>query len=64
MAAAKDSKVLLTIAGAKVPVAHEAVPIGSLRLNPNNPRIRFLLQHRGGSKSQDSLAALIKEQPG
>jgi len=64
MASRKGSQFLLTIAGAKVPVTHEAVPIGSLRLNPSNPRIRFLLQHQGGSKSQSSLAALIKEQPG
>ncbi len=64
MAATKGSQVLLTIAGEQVPVSHEAVSIGSLRLNPNNPRIRFLLRHRGGSKAQNGLVALIKEQPG
>ena len=34
---------MLMIAGTQVEVTHETVPIGSLRLNPDNPRIRFLL---------------------
>jgi hypothetical protein len=56
--------VYLTIAGAKVPVKHETVGIESVRLNANNPRIRFQLKQRGGSKDQASLLAIVKEQPG
>src|SRR5437763_1865253 len=61
---ADGSQVFLTIAGERVPVTHETVPISSLRLSPDNPRIRFLLRHRGGAKDHKTLLALIKEQPG
>src|SRR5450756_894230 len=54
----------LTVAGTKIDVSHEAVPIGSLKLNPDNPRIRFLLKQTGGKKDPKSLLALIKAQPG
>lgn len=35
-----------------------------MRLNSNNPRIRFQLKYRGGSKDQASLLAIVREQPG
>lgn len=54
----------LTIAGEKVPVKHETVSIEAVRLNFNNPRIRFQLKYRGGSQDQASLLAIVKEQPG
>jgi len=54
----------LTIAGETVIVKHERVPIGSIRLNPDNPRVRFLLKHGGGSTGQPGLLKLIKSQPG
>lgn len=54
----------LTIAGERVPVKHETVSIEAVRLNANNPRIRFLLKHRGASKDQASLLSIVKEQPG
>ncbi|MEA2906627.1 MAG: hypothetical protein QOI12_4014 [Alphaproteobacteria bacterium] len=54
----------LTIAGEKVPVKYETVGIGTVRLNANNPRIRFLLKHRRASKDQESLLSIVKEQPG
>lgn len=56
--------VQLIIAGEKVPVKHETINIGDVRLNPDNPRIRFLLKHRGASKDQASLLSIVKEQPG
>jgi transcriptional regulator with XRE-family HTH domain len=56
--------VLLTIAGEKVPVKHQTVGVETVRLNANNPRIRFQLKHRGGSKDQASLLAIVKSQPG
>jgi len=54
----------LTIAGEKVPVKHETIGIDAVRLNANNPRIRFQLKHRGGSRDQPSLLAIVKDQPG
>lgn len=54
----------ITIAGRTVDVIHETVGIESLKLNPDNPRIRFLLKHTGGKKDQKSLMKLIKDQPG
>ncbi|MGB6537360.1 MAG: hypothetical protein WBF58_15515 [Xanthobacteraceae bacterium] len=59
-----SDSIYLTIAGEKVPVKHETVGIEAVRLNANNPRIRFLLKHRGGSKDQASLLSIVKEQPG
>jgi len=54
----------LIIAGEQVEVTHQSVPIGSLKLNPDNPRIRFLLKRRGGGNDQQNILALVKEQPG
>lgn len=56
--------VQLTIAGERVPVTHETIDIGSVRFNPDNPRIRFLLKYRGASNDQESLLSIVKEQPG
>jgi hypothetical protein len=55
---------LLVIAGTQVEVTHETVPVASLRLNPDNPRIRFLLRQKGGKKDEKALMALVKDQPG
>lgn len=56
----------LTIAGAKVNVSHELVPVGKIHLNPDNPRIRFQIQLRKGAKNGTpiDLMELIREQPG
>src|SRR4051794_5781692 len=58
------SDVFLVIAGEQVRVKHERVKVDAVRLNPDNPRIRFLLNYRGESADQASLLKLIKEQPG
>jgi hypothetical protein len=63
MASSKGSAVL-TVAGVAVEVTFESVPIGSLRLNPDNPRIRFLLRQNGNAKNAGALMPLIKQQPG
>lgn len=52
----------LVLAGTTADVIYETVGIGSLKLNPENPRIRFLLQHSGGKKDHKSLMELIKAQ--
>jgi hypothetical protein len=54
----------LMLAGTPADVIYETVGIEALRLNPENPRIRFLLKHSGGKKDQKSLMELIKVQPG
>jgi hypothetical protein len=56
----------LTIAGSVVEVTHEVVSLEEVRLNPDNPRIRFQIKHRKGGKtlSPDELLDLIREQPG
>ncbi|WP_316197830.1 hypothetical protein [Bradyrhizobium sp. SZCCHNS2002] len=54
----------LMLAGTPADVIYETVGIEALRLNPENPRIRFLLKHTGGKKDQKSLMELIKAQPG
>jgi transcriptional regulator with XRE-family HTH domain len=54
----------LTIAGTQVQVTHETAPIGSLRLNPDNPRIRFLLKQKGARAGAKDLMELIRDQPG
>lgn len=63
---AKKSSFLLTLAGTPVPVTHDFLPIGKLRLNPDNPRIRFLRRSRYGERdlSGAELLDLIREQPG
>jgi hypothetical protein len=53
----------LIIAGEQVEVTHQSVPIASLKLNPDNPRIRFLLKRGGGANDQKNILALVKEQP-
>jgi len=56
----------LTIAGSIVSVNHDFVSIEDVHLNPDNPRIRFQIQHRKGGKIRDAdeLLELIREQPG
>lgn len=55
----------LAIAGTKVWVTHEVVPISSIRLNPDNPRVRFLIERQSGKKklSQGELIDVIRDQP-
>lgn len=62
----KKPKFQLTVAGTTVETKHEVVPISQLRLNPDNPRIRFLIRHRYGARapSPTELLDLIREQPG
>ena len=56
----------LMIAGSPVLVVHESLPIDKVVPNPDNPRIRFQIEHRRGSKalSAAELMDLIREQPG
>jgi hypothetical protein len=63
---AKKRGMPLTIGGTVVDVVHEIVPTNQVRLNPQNPRIRFQIEHRNGGKdlSPKELMDLIREQPG
>lgn len=63
---ARKMDLKLTIAGAAVKVSHEVVSIDDLRLNPDNPRIRFQIAQRFAAKppSAEELLELIREQPG
>lgn len=55
----------LTLGGTPVTVTHDVVPLTKVRLNPQNPRIRFQLQQRKlPSPSENDLMALIRDQPG
>ena len=54
----------LMLAGKSTDVIYETVGIDALRLNPGNPRIRFMLKHTNGKTDQESLMALIRAQPG
>ena len=65
MANAKGSEQVLVVAGKEVRVTHETISIGNLRLDPDNPRIRFQLQRSGKTKpTQEDLQKFIKDQPG
>lgn len=65
MAKSIGSEQVLVVAGKDVRVTHETVPIGELRLDPNNPRIRFQLERSGNKKpTQDDLQKFIKDQSG
>jgi len=56
----------LTISGVEVAVSHERVSVDELRLDPNNPRIRFQIAHgsRKQPKDDEELLELIRDQPG
>ena len=56
----------LILAGTAVKVTSDMIPIEKVRLNPENPRIRFLLQQKGNSKSpsEAALIEIIRDQPG
>jgi hypothetical protein len=65
LAKANVSEQVLVVAGKDVRVTHETVPIESVHLDPDNPRIRFQLQRSGKTKpTQDDLQKFIKDQPG
>ncbi len=59
-------KTPLVIAGSAVDVTHEMMSAEAVLLNPDNPRVRFQIQHRKGGKTLNSheLLELIREQPG
>jgi hypothetical protein len=62
---AESSGQVLVVGGAELRVTHETVPIGSVRLDPDNPRIRFQLQRSGKTKpTTEDLQKFIKDQPG
>jgi hypothetical protein len=65
VAKGKGSDQALVVAGKSVRVTHDTVSIGSVRLDPDNPRIRFQLQQQygKGSPTQEELRKLIKDQP-
>jgi hypothetical protein len=63
MMAAKPVSVIL--GGVSVPVTNEVVKVDSVKLNPDNPRIRFLLQQRGvKGGAQDAILDVLRAQPG
>jgi hypothetical protein len=65
MAKPNGSLQALVVAGKEVRVTHETVPIGALRLDPDNPRIRFQLARSGNRKpTQGDLQKFIKDQSG
>lgn len=65
MAKANASGHMIVVGRIPVRVTHETVPIGSIRLDPENPRIRFQLKRSGKSKvTQEDLRELIRKQPG
>jgi hypothetical protein len=56
---------ILVVAGEPVQVSHETVPIKTIRLDPQNPRVRFQIQRSGKKSLSDSaLLNLIRDQPG
>lgn len=59
-------RIPLAIAGTTVLATFEVVPINVLRLNPENPRVRFLIERQIGKKklSQAELMDVIRDQPG
>lgn len=61
-----NNKMPLMLGGTQVEVTHEVVRIDQIRLNPDNPRIRFQIKHGKGDKtlSPTQLLELIREQPG
>lgn len=64
MAKARSPDQVLVVAGKSVGVTHETVSIGYVRLDADNPRIRFQLQQSGKTKpTQEDLQKLIKDQP-
>lgn len=65
MTRAKGSEQVLVLAGKDVRVTHETVGIGDVRLDPDNPRIRFQLRRSSKTRpTQEDLHKIIKEQPG
>lgn len=61
----KGSDQVIVVAGKDVRVSHETARITEIRLDPDNPRIRFQLQRSGNAKpTQEDLQKFIKEQPG
>ncbi len=56
----------LKVAGETINVTYETVHIDTLRLNPQNPRIRFQIKHALGAKqlSEPELIELVRAQPG
>jgi hypothetical protein len=56
----------LTIGKTSVPVTHENLPLDQLELDPQNPRIRFLVQRKYGTKkvTAEQVLELVREQPG
>ena len=65
MSKRKGADQVIVVAGKDVRVSHETVRISEIRLDPDNPRIRFQLQRSGNAKpTQEDLQRFIKEQPG
>lgn len=66
MVTKKDSARFITVAGASVPVTFEMASIDKLRLDPDNPRIRFQFVHGAAKKpsTQEDLRKVVMAQPG
>lgn len=56
----------LIVAGTQVDVLHEVVHIDTLRLDPDNPRIRFQFQYgtRAKPRNAEELSEIVRAQPG
>ena len=63
---AKSTQLYMVIGNTSLAVTHEVVPLKSVSLDAQNPRIRFLVQRRFGKKkpTAEELLDLIREQPG
>ena len=65
MTSSKGGDQVIVVAGKDVRVSHETASISEIRLDPDNPRIRFQLQRSGkANPTQEDLQRFIKEQPG
>jgi hypothetical protein len=64
-AEASTAKVPLVVANDTIWVTQEVVPIESIRLNPENPRVRLLVERKFGKKkpTPTELLEVVKDQP-
>jgi hypothetical protein len=62
----KDAPKVIMVAGTPVPATFETVSIEDLRLDPENPRIRFQFLHGAAKKpsTSEQLHEIVRAQPG
>src|SRR5262245_49353450 len=58
--------IVLMIKAQPVRVTYETVPVGSIRLDPRNPRVRLQVFQKFGGRAvtEEDLIAVVREQPG